>query len=228
MVLTISVLYVDDEPGLLDIGKLFLERTTEFTVTTALSASVALDLLKSNGIQAIVSDYQMLGMDGIGFLKQVRATDKTIPFILFTGKGREEIAVQAFENGADFYLQKGGEPKPQFAELMHKIKAAVEHRRADAQVTTLNRLYTVLSATNKAIVRIHDKNELLNEICRITVEKGGFTMAWAGIANPENHRIEPVAVHGSCLKDTLTGSPYRLMMSPGALVRQAPHSGRDL
>ena len=196
MVLTISVLFVDDEPGLLDIGKLFLERTSEFTVTTASSASVALDLLKSNGIQAIVSDYQMPGMDGIGFLKRVRAMDKAIPFILFTGKGREEIAIEAFENGADFYLQKGGEPVSQFAELMHKIKAAVDHRQNEAQVTTLNRLYTVLSATNKAIVRIHDKNELLNEICRIAVEKGGFTMVWAGIANPVNRLIEPVAVHG--------------------------------
>jgi PAS domain S-box-containing protein len=196
LVLTISVLYVDDEPGLLDIGKLFLEGTTEFTVTTALSASVALDLLKSNGIQAIVSDYQMPGMDGIGFLKQVRATDKIIPFILFTGRGREEIAIEAFENGADFYLQKGGDPRSQFAELMHKIKAAVDHRQDEAQVTILNRLYTVLSATNKAIIRIHDKTELLDDICRIVVDKGGFTMAWAGIANPVNRLIEPMAVHG--------------------------------
>jgi len=194
--ITISVLYVDDESPLLEIGKAFLERTTEFTVTTAQSASAALDRLKTNGIQAIVSDYQMPGMNGIEFLKQVRAKNKAIPFILFTGRGREEIAIEAFENGADFYLQKGGAPKPQFAELISKIKAAVEHRRADAQVNILNRLYTVLSATNKAIVRIHDKNELLMEICRISVDNGGFTMAWAGIANPENGLIEPVAVYG--------------------------------
>ena len=138
----------------------------------------------------------MPGMDGIEFLKQVRAVNKTIPFILFTGRGREEIAIEAFENGADFYLQKGGAPTPQFAELMHKIKTAVEHRQADAQVTTLHQIYTVLSATNKAIVRIHDKKELLNEICRIVVDDGGFTMAWAGIADPINHRIEPVAMTG--------------------------------
>ena len=196
MVLTISVLYVDDEPDYLDLCKLYLERTKEFSVTTASSASGALKVLQSNGIHAIVSDYQMPGMDGIGLLKQIRATDKTIPFIMFTGKGREEIAVEAFENGADFYLQKGGAPTPQFAELMHKIKAAVEHRRAEAQVTTLNRLYKVLSATNKAIVRIHDKTELLNEICRIAVDDGGFAMVWAGFVNEKNHFIKPAAAAG--------------------------------
>ncbi len=187
---------MDDESSLLELGKLYLERTKEFAVTTATSASDALDLLKSHEIQAIVSDYQMPGMDGIEFLKLVRATDPLIPFIMFTGRGREEIAVQAFENGADFYLQKGGAPKPQFAELVHKIKAAVEHRKADAQVATLNRLYSVLSATNKAIVRIHDKKELLNEICRIVVDNGGFTMAWAGIVNTEKHLVEPTAASG--------------------------------
>ncbi|MDO8873112.1 MAG: response regulator [Methanoregula sp.] len=110
MVLTISVLYVNDESTLLEIGKGYLEQTPEFAVTTAPSASVALDRLKSDGIQAIVSGYPMPGMDGIEFLKQVRATDKHIPVIMFTGTCREEIAIEAFENGADFYLQNGGEP----------------------------------------------------------------------------------------------------------------------
>nr|WP_232385615.1 response regulator [Methanoregula boonei] len=193
----IPILYVDDEPSLLELGKLYLERTNEFTVTTAPSASVALDRLKSNSIKAIVSDYQMPDIDGIEFLKRVREKDKTIPFILFTGKGREEIAVKAFENGADSYIQKGGDSKSQFAELVQKLKVVVDHRRAEVQVTTLHRLYTTLSATNKAIIHIHDKKELLSEICRIAVDTGGFSLAWAGIANTQTHSIEPVAIAGS-------------------------------
>jgi PAS domain S-box-containing protein len=144
-----------------------------------------------------VSDYLMPDMDGIELLKQVRANDKNIPFIMVTGRGREEIAVEAYENGADFYLQKGGAPTPQFTELVCKLKAAVGHRQADAQVTTLNRLYKALSLTNKAIVRIHDKSELLNEICRIVVNNGGLTMVWAGFVNHKTHRIGPGAAAGN-------------------------------
>ncbi len=45
---------------------------------------------------AIVSDYQMTEMDDIQFLVQVRKRFGPIPFIIFTGKGREEIAIEAF------------------------------------------------------------------------------------------------------------------------------------
>jgi len=196
MAKAIRILYVDDEPGLLEVGRMFLERSGDFMVTTALNGLDAVRLLGQGDFDAIISDYQMPEMDGIQFLVEVRKHFGAIPFILFTGRGREEVVIQAINNGANFYLQKGGDPTAQFAELRQKILAAVEHRRADTQVTALNRLYTVLSATNRAIIRIHDKNELLKEICRIAVDDGGFTMVWAGIANPANHLIEPVAVHG--------------------------------
>ena len=111
------ILYVDDEPGLLEVSKLFLERSGEFSVGTVTSAAAALTLLAEQKYDAIISDYQMPGMDGIEFLRNVRAGGSTIPFIIFTGRGREEIVIQALNEGADFYLQKGGEPVSQFAEL---------------------------------------------------------------------------------------------------------------
>ncbi|MEN6342477.1 MAG: PAS domain S-box protein [Methanospirillum sp.] len=191
----IRVLYVDDEPGLLQICKLFLERSGRYSVDTIESAVAALPLLTS-GYDAVISDYQMPGMDGIEFLKRVRASGNTVPFILFTGRGREEVVIQAIDEGADFYVQKGGDPKAQFAELTHKVQIAVENHQAAEKIQTLNRLYSVLSATNRAMVRLRTKADFFSEICRILVETGGFRLAWIGIADLELKAILPAASAG--------------------------------
>ena len=128
---TFRVLYVDDEPGLLGFAKLYLEREGTFVVDTLTSARAALEKLKKERYDAIVSDYQMPEIDGIGFLKQLKASGNTTPFIIFTGKGREEVVVEALNEGADFYLQKGGDPKSQFAELTHKIRSAVNRKKTE-------------------------------------------------------------------------------------------------
>jgi PAS domain S-box-containing protein len=124
----IRVLYVDDEPALLNLTRIFLEKDG-FRVTTCTSASKALQNVNSEDFDVIVSDYQMPDMGGIDFLKKIRQQDNNKPFIIFTGHGREEIVIEALNHGADFYLQKGGEPKAQFMELKHKIRLAVEKRR---------------------------------------------------------------------------------------------------
>jgi PAS domain S-box-containing protein len=144
----ISVLYVDDEPGLLEIFKLFLEMDGQFSVDTIPSAPAALTLLNSKIYDAIVSDYQMPEMDGIEFLKQVRASGNTIPFIIFTGRGREQVVIQALNEGADFYLQKGGEPQAQFAELTNKIRYAVNRRKTEKEVSEAGERYKALIAVS--------------------------------------------------------------------------------
>jgi CheY-like chemotaxis protein len=122
------ILYVDDEQCLLEVSKLFLERIGPYSVDTVTSAAVALSLMQLKKYDAIVSDYQMPEMDGIEFLRNVRSSGNIIPFIIFTGKGREEVALQAFNIGADYYLQKGGDPKTKFAELAHHIELAIRQR----------------------------------------------------------------------------------------------------
>ncbi|MFA5268427.1 MAG: PAS domain S-box protein [Methanoregula sp.] len=131
----ISLLYIDDEPGLLELGKLFLESAGGFEVSTAESGDAGLEQLAQHDFDAIVSDFQMPGMDGIELLKKVRKTFGTIPFILFTGRGREEVVIEAINNGVDFYLQKGGDPKAQFAELAHKVRQSVSRRKAEIALT---------------------------------------------------------------------------------------------
>ncbi|MGC9435906.1 MAG: response regulator [Methanomicrobiales archaeon] len=106
-----TILIVDDEPLLLDLTKTYLEKTGGFTVDTAASAREALEMMETTTYDAIISDYEMPEMDGIGFLKTVRGSGSDLPFIIFTGRGREDVVIEALNAGADFYLQKGGQPK---------------------------------------------------------------------------------------------------------------------
>jgi PAS domain S-box-containing protein len=155
-----TVLYVDDEPGLLEISKLFLEEDGQFIVDTITSASAALTLMDTKIYDAIISDYQMPGMDGIEFLKKVRSSGNTIPFILFTGRGREEIVIQALNEGADSYLQKGGEPVSQFAELAHQIVHAVKRKRAENELKVSEEKYRRIVETAEEGIWQTDENQI--------------------------------------------------------------------
>ena len=127
----ISLLYVDDEPVLLELSKRYLERSGNFVVSIASSPLEAIGMLSDQYFDAVMSDYEMPDMNGIEFLKHLRAEGNTIPFLIFTGRGREDVVIEALNNGADFYIQKGGDPRAQFAELINKIHYAVSRRRAE-------------------------------------------------------------------------------------------------
>lgn len=160
----IQILYVDDEPDLLELGKIFLELLGDFSVTTITDANKAFEQIDSQLFDIIISDYQMPEVNGIEFLKKVRNSGNSIPFILFTGRGREEIVIQALNEGADFYLQKGGDPKSQFTELAHKIRQAVKQRKLEKSI------------------RNHEQREadILNFLPDATfaIDRDGIIIAW--------------------------------------------------
>jgi len=128
--LKIRVLHVDDELGLLKVAKQCLELQGPFHVDTAGSVEEALNKLKEKEYDAVVSDYLMPGKDGLEFLEVLRKSGNTIPFVMFTGKGREEVAVKAWSLGADHYVNRTGDPGTIYCELAHNIRQAVEKKKA--------------------------------------------------------------------------------------------------
>jgi DNA-binding response OmpR family regulator len=123
---TIRLLHVDDEPGLLKIVKQCLEMDGSFQVDTASSVEEAEGKMEKEEYDVIISDYQMPGKDGIEFLREVRQSGNSVPFVIFTGKGREEIATKAMDLGADQYLNKNGDPERVYTELAHAVQRAAK------------------------------------------------------------------------------------------------------
>jgi DNA-binding response OmpR family regulator len=158
----IKILLVDDQPELLDITRIFLEKGGDIAVDTSTSAVTAIDMLREKKYDAIVSDYEMPQMDGIEFLKTIKRMGLEKPFIIFTGRSREEIVIEALNSGADFYLQKGSEPRVQFAELRNMIHQAVMRKRIEeALIQSETNYKTLVECTQDSIYMVDKRGRYL-------------------------------------------------------------------
>jgi len=130
----ITVLHVDDQSEFRELAQAFPERVApELRVLTAGSAEDALGLLATRDVDCVVSDYDMPGQNGIEFLRTLRERGCSLPFILFTGKGSEEVACKAISAGVTDYLQKAGNVK-QYEVLANRIRNATERDRTERHV----------------------------------------------------------------------------------------------
>ncbi len=133
---TVRILHVDDESELVDLASTFLEREDErFTVRTANAAGEGLEQLRNGAaeVDCVVSDYDMPGRNGIEFLEAVREAHPDLPFILYTGKGSEEVASEAISEGVTDYLQKET-GTGQYTVLANRIRNAVETHYTQAKL----------------------------------------------------------------------------------------------
>jgi PAS domain S-box-containing protein len=121
----IKVLHVDDETEFLKVAKQCLEMQGNFKIETASSVDEALKTMKKKVFDVVISDYQMPGKSGLDFLKSLRDAGNRIPFIMFTGRGREEIAIRALNLGADWYINKSGNPEAVYCELSHAVQQII-------------------------------------------------------------------------------------------------------
>jgi len=101
-----------------------------FEIDNACCVDEAFEKIRNHQYDAIVSDYEMPQKNGLEFLKELRDQNNQIPFILFTGKGREDIAVKALNLGADSYINKNGSPETVYGELADAINKTVERKKS--------------------------------------------------------------------------------------------------
>jgi len=130
----IRVLQVDDDAEFLAVAKQCLEEQGQFQVDTALSAEEAIEKLRDSKYDVVVADYQMPGKNGLELLKELRQEGRDIPFILFTCKGKEEIAIEALNSGVEQYVDKQGDAEATYEELKRSICNAVKKQRTEKRL----------------------------------------------------------------------------------------------
>ena len=136
----IDLLAVDDQQDILELSQIFLEQHSEnINVDTTTNPEEAITQIFEQPYDAVLSDYDMPQMTGVELLQQVRQKDQDLPFILYTGKGTEEIAQEAIEAGVTDYQQK--EPGSDvYKVITNKIETAVQNYREKEQNQIFNEI----------------------------------------------------------------------------------------
>ncbi len=160
--MAVRVLMLDDDTVHLELSQKFLKRqSSEYEVATAETYGEAIDMLDSEAYDAAVCDIDLAqeNHSGLEVLEHIRSKGKDIPVIIFTGKSREEFAIQALNLGADYYIRKSATNiENLYAELSYYILTAVEKRRTRrALAETEIRAQTYLDTAGTVIIAF-DKN----------------------------------------------------------------------
>jgi two-component system sporulation sensor kinase A len=126
----IKVLHIDDEETQLEMMEVFLSLSGyPISCTSTSDPSQALILLKTEVFDCIISDFSMPDMNGIDLARKIRDFS-SIPIILYTGRGSEEVAETAFSVGVNDYIRKELQPS-HYQVLAERIVKTVEKKRSE-------------------------------------------------------------------------------------------------
>jgi len=162
---TIIVLHVDDDTQTLSMSKLILEDIDpKLVIETFASPEEAIHALQNQRYDCVVSDYQMPQIDGIELTRRVRKFSD-IPFIIYTGRGSEEVAEAAFTVGVDDYLRKELNPS-HYQVLARRIRASVEKSWSESRQAFLLEVLNIIG-------KVKSSEEALDAILGIVKKHTG-------------------------------------------------------
>lgn len=150
-----SILVIDDDKMLRDALSVGLKKA-DFDVVRAESAETAMEILSRISVDAIVLDRMMSGMDGLSFLKQIRANGDETPVLMLTAMSGAENAIDGLSSGANDYLAKPF----QLQELILRLKNITANTAKKSDKPTMPD--GLIFADNEFFITINNQNKLLS------------------------------------------------------------------
>jgi DNA-binding NtrC family response regulator len=209
----IKIFVVEDDLifGTLIKGK--LEKENNYDITHFLNGEDFLQHLHLNP-DIVTLDYNLPGMNGLDILTKVKNYDNSIATIIVSGQESVEVAVEAYKNGANYYIVKNNNT---FTELAQAVKSSSlivnlkkEVERLREQIIDRNK-YSIIIGESKAalqIIRMIQKVERNNIMVMITGESGtGKEVVARAIHYNSPRKREPfVAVNVAAIPEDLIES----------------------
>lgn len=212
-----TILIVDDTiENLRLLSQILIENG--YKVRAAKSGKEALASTNESMPDLILLDVKMPDLNGYEVCEKLKANEKTssIPVLFLSSLTEEEDRLRGFTVGGVDYITKPFSYKEVIMRVKTHLEIArfrtiqneklklineqlilelEEQKKQEESIRKLNRLYSVLYDIDEAIVQIHDKKKLFEEVCRIAFSDGNFLMSWIGIVNDKN-KVDVVASSG--------------------------------
>ena len=151
------ILIVDDDPALLEALPRALQLRLEgIGIDTSETAADALERIREQDYDAIVTDIKMPGMDGLALLGEIRSVRPRTPTLLITGHGEHDLAVQALRGGAYDFVQKPIDRDYFVASLERAIQLRRLDREVERQRQALERHARVLEHVDDGVFLVDE------------------------------------------------------------------------
>ena len=149
-----TIVIVDDEEMVLTSLNSFLNLETEYTVKTFTSVSDALEFIRNNDIDLVISDYLMPEMDGISFLARVKEFKPQVPRIILTGYADKENAIKPINDVGLFqYIEKPWDNNDLLIVLRNGLDRQKLMKKLDEKIAEINKAYAELQGLQNEIVK---------------------------------------------------------------------------
>ena len=151
---TQTIILVDDEDIVLTSIESFLTLETEYQVRSFPSAKEALDYIRGNEVDLVISDYLMPEMDGITFLARVREIKPEVPRIILTGYADKENAIKAInEVGLFQYIEKPWDNDDLLIIIRNGLERQKLLKKLQDKIAEINRAYGEFDNLQREIVK---------------------------------------------------------------------------